>query len=179
MQKCYVRGCEKFLEIFTKVQNLSTKAPLFEVKGSRLPVSQPSQVLQRPKTVAIIRSTFERNLDKEAEVIARRVTSITPTDPEPQPLAAKLTGGEEQENMEDINREIDQLFSDLDSPPRIDNPPLDHTSTNPITPNHSPTPSAPPPNSEPLIQPAAPEPPPPLVTIASTSELSTPNQPEA
>ena len=87
---------EKFPEIFTKVQKLSIKAPLFEVGGSRLPVSQPGQVLQRPKMVAIISSTFERNPDKEAEVIACRVTSITPTNPEPQPLAVEPTGGEEE-----------------------------------------------------------------------------------
>ena len=61
--------------------------------------------------------------------------------------------------MEDISQEIDQMFSDLNSPPHIENPPLDHTSTNPITPDHSPTPSPPPPYSEPLIQPTTPEPP--------------------
>ena len=49
---------EKLPEIFTKVQKLSTKAALFKVGGSRLPVSQPGQVLHRPKMVAIISSTF-------------------------------------------------------------------------------------------------------------------------
>ena len=84
---------EKLPEIFTMVQKLSTKAPLFEAGGSR----QPGQVLQRLKNFATMTSTFERNLDKESEVVARRITSITLTNPEP-------TGDEEGENMEDISR---------------------------------------------------------------------------
>ena len=54
--------------------------------------------------VAIISWTFERNPEKEAEFITHRVISITPTNLEPQPLAAESTGGEEEENMEDINQ---------------------------------------------------------------------------
>ena len=95
---------KKIPEIFTTVQKLSTKAPLFDVDGSRLPISQPIQVLQRQKTAVIISSTFQRNPDKEAQVVAHQTTSITPTDPEPHPLAAEPTEGEEEENMEDINR---------------------------------------------------------------------------
>ena len=104
------------------VQKLSTKAPLFDAGGSR----QPGQVFQRLNTFATVTSTFERNPDTEAKVVARRITSITSTDLEP-------TGDEEGENMEDISREINEMFSDLYSPPHIDNTPLDHTSTNPIT----------------------------------------------
>ena len=74
---------EKIPEIFTMVQNLSTKAPMFDVDGSRLPVDQPGQVLQQKKTVAIISSMFERNPDKEAPIIGRRRTSIDPVTPEP------------------------------------------------------------------------------------------------
>ena len=55
---------EKLSEIFTTVQNLSTKAPLFEVGGSRLPATQPGQVPQSLRTVVVISSMFQRNLNK-------------------------------------------------------------------------------------------------------------------
>ena len=79
---------EKLPEIFTTVQKLSTKVPLFEASGSR----QLGQVLQRLKNFTTVTLTFERNLDKEAEVVTSRTTSIIPTNPEPNPPANELTG---------------------------------------------------------------------------------------
>ena len=64
--------------------------------------------------------------------------------------------------MEEINQEIDELFSNIleGSPPEIDDLTPEHIPTTPITPDHSPSPSAPPPpNPEPATEPAASEPP--------------------
>ena len=53
---------EKLPEIFTSTHKISTKEPLFEVSGY-----QPGHEAQS-RTFTIITLTFERNLDKEAEV---------------------------------------------------------------------------------------------------------------
>ena len=90
---------EKLPEIFTTLQKISTKAPLFEAGGSK----QPGQVLQRLNTFATVTSNFERNPKKEAKFITCRITSITLTTPEPHPPAPKPTRDEEGENMEDIS----------------------------------------------------------------------------
>ena len=110
---------EKLPELLMSVQKLTTKAPLFEASGSRLTAPQPGQILQRLRTFAIVNSTFERNPDKEVEVVASRTTSIIPTDLEPNPPSNEPTGDEEGEDMDEINREIEELFFDLQekSPP--------------------------------------------------------------
>ena len=107
------------LELLTSVQKLSTKAPLFEFGGSRIPTPQLGQVLQRLRIVAVISLTFQRNPDKQAEVVASWTTSLIPTNTEPNPAANELIGDEEGENMDEINRELNELFFDLqeDSPP--------------------------------------------------------------
>ena len=94
---------EKLPKLLMLVQNLTTKAPLFEAGGSRLTASKPSQVLQRPRTFAIASLTFERNPDKEAEVVASRMTSIILTDLEPNLLANEPTKDEEGEDMDNIS----------------------------------------------------------------------------
>ena len=66
---------KKMLEIFTSAHKISTKAHLFEVDGY-----QPRHEFQS-RTFATITSTFERNLDKEAEVTTSRTVTITPTTP--------------------------------------------------------------------------------------------------
>ena len=63
--------------------------------------------------MAIISLTFQRNPDNQAEVVASRTTSLIRIDLEPNPPANEQTGDEEGENMDEINREIDELFSDL------------------------------------------------------------------
>ena len=95
---------EKLPELLTSVQKLTTKAPLFEASGSRLTAPQPGQILQRLRTFAIATSTFERNLNKEAEVVPSWTTSIIPIDPKPNPPANELTGDEEGEDMEEISQ---------------------------------------------------------------------------
>ena len=104
---------EKLSELLTMVQKLSTKCLLFEVGGSRLPARQPDQVPQRPRTVAVISSTFQRNPDKQAIVVASWTTSVIQTVSEPHPPAFEQIGDEEGENMDEITQEIDKLFSDL------------------------------------------------------------------
>ena len=74
---------------------------------------QPGQVIQRPRTFAITSSTFERNPNKEDEVVASWNTSIIPIDPEPNPPANELTIDEEGEDMDEISREIEEVFFDL------------------------------------------------------------------
>ena len=110
---------EKFPELLTLVQNLSTKSPLFEVGESRIPSPQPGQVLQRLRMVAVISSTFQRNLNKEVEFVTSQTTSIIPFDLEPNPTVNEPTRDEEGEDMDEINREIEELFSNLhgNSPP--------------------------------------------------------------
>ena len=63
--------------------------------------------------MAVISSTFQRNPNKEAEVVASQTTSIISTNPEPNPPVNELTGDEEGEDMDEINQEIEELFSDL------------------------------------------------------------------
>ena len=104
---------EKLPELLTSIQKLSTKAPLFEFGGSRIPTPQLGQVLQRLRIVAVISLTFQRNPDKQAEVVASQTTSYIPTDPEPNPPTNETTGDEEGEDMDKINQEIEELFSDL------------------------------------------------------------------
>ena len=104
---------KKFPELLTSVQKITTKCPLFEAGGSRLPAPQPSQVPQRLRTVAVISLTFQRNPNNQAEVVASRTTSLIRIDLEPNPPANEQTWDEEGENMDEINREIDELFSDL------------------------------------------------------------------
>ena len=108
-------------------------------------------------------------------MVTSRTTSLIPTDPEPNPPANESTRDEEGEDMDEISREIEELFSDLlkKSPPQTYDPSPDHISTNPITPGHSPTPSPPLHHPESLIQPAAPEPPPPQ-PLAPTAPTSIP-----
>ena len=86
---------EKLPEIFTSVQKISTKSPLFEVGGY-----QPGHEFQS-RTFATITSTFERNPNKEDEVTARRTATITPTVPQTNLPAVVPTGGEE--HTKDIN----------------------------------------------------------------------------
>ena len=85
--------------------------------------------------------------------------------------------------MDEISREIEELFSDLQekSPPQIHDHSPNHISINPITLDHSPTPSPPLHHLESLIQPAAPEPPPPqpLAPMATASRPSESIQPDA
>ena len=76
---------EKLLEIFTSVQKLSTKSPLFEVGGY-----QPGNELQS-RTFATITSTFERNPNKEAKVTAHHTATITLTGHQTNLPAAALT----------------------------------------------------------------------------------------
>ena len=73
-------------------KKISTKAPVFEAGVSR----QPSQILQGLKNFATVTSNFERNLDKEAEFVTHRTTTITLTEPKPYLPASKLTKGEEK-----------------------------------------------------------------------------------
>ena len=67
----------------------------------------------------MLKSTFLRNPDKTAEVVASRTTSIIPTDIDNPLPSNELTGNEEEESMDEINQEIDELFSDIPkgSPP--------------------------------------------------------------
>ena len=78
---------EKLPEIFMSAHKISTKAPLFKTGGY-----QPGHEFQS-RTFATITSTFERNPDKEAEVIACRTSTITSTVPHTDPLATALNGG--------------------------------------------------------------------------------------
>ena len=87
--------------------------------------------------------------------------------------------------MEEINREIDELFSDLQegSPPQIHDPTFDHIPTTPITPDHSPSPSPSPPpspNPKPAPEPAASKQPQPQPSVPTTSVSgpSVQNQPD-
>ena len=98
--KAYI---EKLPELLTSAQNISTKAPLFKVGGSRIPTPQPSQVPQRPRNMAAISSIFQRNPDKEATIVTSQTASIIPTIPEPHSPASEPTEDEEGENMEEIN----------------------------------------------------------------------------
>ena len=66
---------EKLPDIFTSTHNISTKAPLFTTGGYQL--GQEAQ----SRTFATITLNFEINPDKEAEVVARRSSNITPTVP--------------------------------------------------------------------------------------------------
>ena len=170
-------------ELLTSVQKLTTKGPLFKAGGSQIPAPQPGQVLQRSRNFAIVTSTFERNPNKEVEVVTSRTTSIISTDPEPNPPVSEPTGDEEGEDMDEINQEIEELFFDLQekSPPQIHDPSPNHISTNTITPYHSPTPSPPLHHPESLIQPAAPEPPPtqPLAPTETASRPFESNQADA
>ena len=94
---------EKFPTIFTQVQKLSTKSPLFEVGGYPLPVPQTGQIPHKPNIFATITSTFEKNPEKEAEVAGCWTSTIPLTVPEPHLPATDPTRGEEEENIEDIN----------------------------------------------------------------------------
>ena len=64
---------EKLPALFTSTQKISTKAPIFTSRGH-----QPGQGTQSP-IVATISLIFERNLDKESKVIARRSSIIALT----------------------------------------------------------------------------------------------------
>ena len=79
---------EKLLEIFKSTHNISTKSPLFEVGGY-----QPGHESQS-RTFATITSNFKRNPNKEAEVVARRTSTITLTIPKADLPATASTGGE-------------------------------------------------------------------------------------
>ena len=94
---------EKLPELLTSVQKITTKCPLFEASGSRLPAPQPGQVPQRPRTVVVISSTFQRNPENQAEVVASRTTSLIPMNLEPLPPVSEPTRNEEEENMEETN----------------------------------------------------------------------------
>ena len=130
---------------------------------------QPGQDAQS-RTFATITSNFERNPDKEAEVIALRSSTITLTVPIPQANLPATALTEEEETEEDIARQINQIFFDVNSPPQLDNPPLTHTPPKPITPDHSPNPSPP--------QPPSPPPPPPLDSDKDQPQLAASKQPK-
>ena len=95
---------EKLPELLTSVQKITTKYPLFETGGSRMTVPQLGQILQRLRDFATASSTFERNPDKEAEVVASRTTSIISIDPKPNPPANEPTREEEGEDIDDISQ---------------------------------------------------------------------------
>ena len=61
---------KKLPELLTFVQKITTKCPLFETGGCRQRFPQLGQIPQRPRIVAMLKSTFLRNPGKTTEVVA-------------------------------------------------------------------------------------------------------------
>ena len=151
---------EKLPELLTSVHKTTTKFPLIEASASRQILSQQiGQIPQKPRSVGVIKSTFVRNLDKTSQIVTSRTSSIIPFNISHQPPSNEPARDAEEDNLEDINQVINNLFSDNpdDSPPEVNKPLLiENTPTTPITPDHSPFPSPhtnpkPLPNMEPPI----------------------------
>ena len=111
---------EKFPELLTSVQKITTKCLLIKASGSRhLIPPQPGQIIHKSRSVGVIKSTFVRNPDKIAQVVSSRTSSLILADIPHPPLANEPSRDVEEENLEEINWVIDNLFSDYpeDSPP--------------------------------------------------------------
>ena len=104
---------EKLPELLTSVQKITTKCPLIKASGSRqLIPPQPGQIPQNLRSMGIIKSTFLRNPDKTSQVVASQTSSFILTDIPHPPLANDPARDVEEENLEEINLVINNLYSD-------------------------------------------------------------------